>query len=378
VHPTYALFLWIPFAGFVAVRALWARADIRRGLAALAALVVPAALFMLWLLPVVKDTRSVTPDAGELQRAFQQYRGQLDVRSDSVYSLAAEVFTRSGAVAIAALLLIPFAGFAARRRWSAYVVGGSLAVFAVMLVPFFFTSLADVVSISQARRAAGFLPFAFAFAGGIGVLAKVTGRLVLPLALAAGIVLQALYPGDFEYTLGDTAPAWIVWLVVAGGVAALVVGLVRPGRALEARAVLATALFLAPVVVVGIWNWDRAPTPPSTTLSLGLIEAVRTDVAPGSIVYSDPETSYRLAAFAPVFIAVAPPGHVADTEKNRPYERARDARRFLASGDLSIPEGYGAQYLVVDRLRLDRMFDLPVVYQDERFTLYRLPPGAPR
>src|SRR6476660_9069767 len=47
VHPTYALFLWIPFAGFVAVRALWARADLRRGSAALAALVVPAALFML-------------------------------------------------------------------------------------------------------------------------------------------------------------------------------------------------------------------------------------------------------------------------------------------------------------------------------------------
>jgi hypothetical protein len=31
---------------------------------------------------------------------------------------------------------------------------------------------------------------------------------------------------------------------------------------------------------------------------------------------------------------------------------------------------------VVDRLRLDRTFDLPVVYQDERFTLYRLPPVA--
>ena len=101
VHPTYALFLWIPFAGFLVVRALWARADVRAGLFALAALVAPAALFMLWLLPVVRDTRSVTPDAEELRRAFEQYRGQLDVRSDTVYSLAAEVFTRSGPVAIA-------------------------------------------------------------------------------------------------------------------------------------------------------------------------------------------------------------------------------------------------------------------------------------
>jgi len=50
-----------------------------------------------------------------------------------------------------------------------------------------------------------------------------------------------------------------------------------------------------------------------------------------------------------------------------------DARRFLRTGDLSIPEGYRAEYLVVDRLRLEREFELPVVYEDERFTLYRLP-----
>jgi hypothetical protein len=28
---------------------------------------------------------------------------------------------------------------------------------------------------------------------------------------------------------------------------------------------------------------------------------------------------------------------------------------------------------VIDRLRKGRDFDLPVVYEDERFTLYRLP-----
>ena len=44
VHPTYALFLWIPFAGFLAVRWLWERRDARAGGLALAALVVPAAL----------------------------------------------------------------------------------------------------------------------------------------------------------------------------------------------------------------------------------------------------------------------------------------------------------------------------------------------
>ena len=35
VHPTYAIFLWIPFAGFLFVRWLWARQDLRSGVAVL-------------------------------------------------------------------------------------------------------------------------------------------------------------------------------------------------------------------------------------------------------------------------------------------------------------------------------------------------------
>ncbi len=372
VHPTYAIFLWIPFVGFLAVRALWERKDLRTGALALGALFVPAALFMLWLRPIVNDTRSVSPDADELQRAFEQYGSQLVVHSDTSYNLAAEVFTRAGAVAIAALLLIPLAGFAARRRWAAYVVGGSIAVFAVMLVPFLFTSLSDLVSISQARRAAGFLPFAFAFAGGMGVLARLAGPLLLPLALGFGMFLQIVYPGDFEYVLREPAPAWIAWFGVVGAVVALVVGFVRKRPALETGAALAAAAFLIPVFGGGLLDWNRPDPPAIETLSPALVDAVRDDVRAGAIVYSDPETSFRLAAFAPVYIAVAPPGHVADTEKNSPYERARDARRFGRTGDLAIPRGYGADYVVVDRLRTDLDLDLQVVFADDRFTLYRL------
>lgn len=372
VHPTYAIFLWIPFLGFLVVRVLWERKDLRAGSLALAALFVPAASFMLWLRPVVNDTRSVSPDANELQRAFEQYGSQLVVRSDTSYNLAPEVFTRAGAVAIAALLLVPLAGLAARRRWSAYVVGGSLAVFAVMLVPFLFTSLADLVSISQARRAAGFLPFAFAFAGGMAVLARLVGPLLLPLALGAGMFLQIVYPGDFEYILRDPAPAWIAWFAVLGALAALLVGFVRRRPALETGASLAAAAFLLPVFGGGLLDWNRPDPPAIAMLSPGIVSAVRDEVDPGTIVFSDTETSFRLAAFAPVYIAAAPPGHVADTEQNRPYERARDSRRFLRTGDLSIPRGYGAEYVVVDARRSDLALDLPVVFADERFTLYRL------
>jgi hypothetical protein len=375
VHPTYALFLWIPFAGFLAVRVLWTRQDVRPGAVALGALVVPAALFMLWLVPVIADTASVSPTQAEVRRAVDQYAGQLEVWSETSYSLAPEVFTRAGAVAVAALLLLPLAGFAARRRWAAFVAGGSLAVLAVMLVPLLFTTLSDLVSISQARRAAGFLPFAFAFAGGLGVLSRVIGPFLPPLALVAGAALQFAYPGDFDYGLDDPGPTWVVWAGAAGVAAALVVGLVRRRPPLEAAAGVAAALFLLPVVAVGLARWTPAPPLPGGTLSPGVVQALRAVVPERSVVYSDQETSYRIAASAPVYIAVAPPGNVADTPENRPYERAREGRRFLRTGDLSIPEAYGAEYLVVDRLRQRRSFDLPELYRDPRYVLYRLSPG---
>jgi hypothetical protein len=357
------------------VRLLWTRRDLRAGSLSLAALVVPAALFMLWLIPVVNDTASVSPDAREVRRALEHYAGQLNVRSETSYSLAADVFARSGAVAVAGILLFPLAAFAARRRWAAYVAGGSLAVLAVMLIPLLFTSLADLVSISQARRAAGFLPFAFAFAGGLGVLSRMIGPFLPPLALVAGVVFQAVFPGDFDYALDEGAPGVLVWIAVVAGVAGLVVGAVRRGPPLESSAGLAAALFLLPVVVVGVARWTPVEGPARAQLTDGLVDAVRSQVEPGAIVYSDPETSYRLAAAAPVYIAVAPPGHVADTAKNRPYERARDARRFLATGDLSIPESAGAEYVVVDRRRLRGPLGLERLYADPRFVLYRMAPG---
>jgi hypothetical protein len=339
---------------------------------ALGALVLPAALFMLWLLPVVADTASVSPDADEVTRALDQYRGQLDVRSATSYSLAPELFTRRGAVAIAALLLLPLAALAARRRWAAFVVGGSLAVFVVTLVPFLFTPFSDLVSLSQARRLAGFLPLAFALVGGLGVLARLVGPLAVPAAFAAGVALQWAYPGDFGYVLEDPGPALVTWVAVAGSLAALAVGVLRRGPPLETTAALAAALLLLPVAAVGLMGWSPTPAAPGA-LTPGLVDAVRDGVPERAIVYSDPQTSYRVAAAAPVYVAVAPPGNVADTEANRPYERARDARRFLRTGDLSIPRGYGAEFLVVDRSLSDRSFELDELYRDERFALYRLP-----
>src|SRR4029077_1196018 len=117
VHPTYALFLAIPLAGFVVARFALARVDARAGVAGLGAMLIPTALVFWCLLPLVRETKSHDPSAAEKTRALLQYGAQLDVFSPNRYRLAPEVVARGGAVAVAALVLVPLAGVAARRRW---------------------------------------------------------------------------------------------------------------------------------------------------------------------------------------------------------------------------------------------------------------------
>ena len=335
VHPTYAIFLWIPFAGFLAVRWAWRREPLRDGALALAALVVPAALYFLWLLPVVRSTASVSPGAAERARGFEHYAGQLSGTADR-FSLAPEVFGRTGAVAVAALLLVPLTALASRHRSAAYVVGGSVTIFAFTLVPWLFTPFAGVVSLSQARRLAGFFPFGFSLAGGMEVLAALLGPVAAPVALASGIVLQWQFPGDFGYALDEGGPAWATWVAVAGAVIALVLGL-RGLRSRVARAALASALLLLPTYLHGLSAWSASSARPAGPLTPGLVAALRTTVPAAAIVYADLESSYRIAAAAPVYICNAPPGHVATLTRNHPYARRDDWRRFNRTGDLGIP-----------------------------------------
>ncbi|WP_411276759.1 DUF6541 family protein [Gaiella sp.] len=371
VHPTYAIFLWIPFGGFLLVRFVWRQDGVRSGALALGALLVPSGLFLIWLVPVIRSTESVSPDAAERMRAFRQYAGQLNGSVDH-FSLAPQVFGRSGAVAVAALLLIPMTALAARRRWAAYVVGGSLAIFAITLVPWLFTPFADIVSLSQARRLAGFLPFAFALAGGMGVLVALVGRIAVPLAFGAGIVLQWLYPGDFGYTVEQGGPAWATWIAVAGALVALVVGIVR-SRSVGTTAALASALVLLPTFVAGLTDWSPSPERRASPLTPGLVTFLREGVPAGDVVYSDLESSYRIGAAAPVYVCNSPPGHVADTKRNRPYARRAQWRRFNRTGELGIPKRCGAAWLVIDRDRFETSPSLEVVYRDGRYVVYHLP-----
>jgi hypothetical protein len=145
----------------------------------------------------------------------------------------------------------------------------------------------------------------------------------------------------------------------------------RPVQDRGAFAALAAALFIVPVAFHGLRDWEK-PEGPRLPLTPGLVAALRDKVPEGAIVFSDLETSYRIGAMAPVYVAAGPPAHVADTEDNRPYERRRDVLRFFRSGRLEIPRRYGAGWLVIDRERSVLRPALPVVYADDRYLLYQL------
>jgi hypothetical protein len=378
VHPTYALFLCIPLAGCVVVRALIDRRDTLRIGAGLAAVAVPAAAVLLALLPIARDTVARDPSSRALRRSLAHYHDQLVVHGTS-YHLRPEVFGRNGAVAVAGLVLVPLAALAWRRRWSSFVLGGSLAVLAVTLVPVLFEHLSDAVSLSQSRRVAGVLPLAFAFVGGLVVLARLLSVLLLPLALAAGVVFELLWPGDFGFRLERGGPQYAAWIAAAGGafaLAAVLVLVLLHRRPLEldggGLAALAAGLFVLPVAVHGFAHWSTPSKPDRYALTPALVRALSDEVPKRGVVFSDLETSYRIAAYAPVLIVAAPVEHVANTKQNDPYGRRDDVRAFFATGDLAIPRRYGAQWLVLARFLPHPPVALRPVYSDARFLLYRI------
>ena len=225
VHPTYALFVAIPLGAFVIARALltWGR-DFRSGVLAFAVFGLPMALAFLWLEPVVQQTIPVSPGPAQLAQNLHHYRSDLVVHSLARYSLAPNRIDRNGAVTIVALLMVPLALLARRRRWAAFVLGGTVAVLAVELWPLVFPHFSNLVSLSQSRRLSGFIPFSVALAGGAAIVARFSRTLALVGGLAVGIWLQVAFAGDFGLRASRTAPAIVVWIALYGGIAALIAG----------------------------------------------------------------------------------------------------------------------------------------------------------
>ena len=110
-----------------------------------------------------------------------------------------------------------------------------------------------------------------------------------------------------------------------------------------------------------------------------LFRSLRDDVPERSVVFSDLQTSYRISAYVPVYVAAGPPTHVADTKANNPYARAASEKEFMHTGDLAIPRRYHAGWLVL-RVRAPtrgpvaavEAKGLRPVYRDEEFVVFRL------
>jgi hypothetical protein len=209
------------------------------------------------------------------------------------------------------------------------------------------------------------------------VLACFFGVLTIPFGLAAGIVLELVYPGDFGYRFHGTTPAWPTWVALVGGILALLVGATRRFRnGSDVDVHLHQRVQPSPALAIPVAVHGRALTrvgAGSSALTRGLIKTFRADAKPKDVLFADPETGYLLAAYAPVYLADAPFGHVAVTKKNRPKQRLRDAYRFYAhGGDLSIPRAYGARWIIVDLERHRLTLHLPRAYADRRYVLYRL------
>jgi hypothetical protein len=389
VHPTYALFIAIPLIAYVGVRVLFTRGrDLRRGIVALVALGLPMGLAYLWLRPVVEQSVALHLGSTGLKASLKHYQPDLVIHSLTRYNLAPARVDRLGPVPIAALALTPLAFFARRRRWSALVLGGTVLILGLDLWPLVFPHFSNVVSLSQSRRAAVFIPFAMALAGGFAVLAGVSRVLALALALAGGLWLELAYPGDFGQTAARHQPPLAVWIGLYGAIAAIVLGTVVAwlrrdpfpmlGRPRGATVALAALLFVLPVAVHGFSRWTTSYPVDHHALTPGLIRFLRQDVPARSVVFGDLETSYRAVAYAPVYVVAVPPTHAGNTRPNRLFARRRAVVRFLVHPSLAEPRAWHAGWLVLRRderkqwQAIERL-GLRRVYADRGFLVFRLP-----
>jgi hypothetical protein len=346
------------------------------------------ALAFLWLEPVVQQTIPVSPGPAQLAQNLHHYRSDLVVHSLARYSLAPNRIDRNGAVTIVALLMVPLALLARRRRWAAFVLGGTVAVLAVELWPLVFPHFSNLVSLSQSRRLSGFIPFSVALAGGAAIVARFSRTLALVGGLAVGIWLQVAFAGDFGLRASRTAPAIVVWIALYGGIAALIAGALlawrRYGdpppssRPRGGTAAVAVLFLVLPVAVHGFSNWTPEVKHDRDALTPGLIHFLRHDVAPRSVVFSDLATSYRATGFAPVYVVAVPPTHAANTRPNELAKRRRGVLRFFTHPSLEEPQAWDAQWLVLTRsgpVRTIERDGLQPRYEDNRFVVFRVPPG---
>ena len=104
----------------------------------------------------------------------------------------------------------------------------------------------------------------------------------------------------------ENVPESLAASLVIGAVLAWRTSEPRRFRRAEPLAALAAALFVLPIAVHGFSGWNTATPLDHYALSPGLIRFLQREVPARSVVFADLETSYRVVAFAPVYVVAAP------------------------------------------------------------------------
>jgi hypothetical protein len=380
IHPSYTPFMILLIGAFLVAQTLVRRRDdVRRSTIALGAVTVPFLLFLVWLYPAAKSA-SATVKGGA-----NHFGSLVDSHGDLVNMKAGWV-TRGGAVAVAALLFVPLASAATRTRAAAFVASASTVVILTLIVPYFFTPFAHVMSISQGRRFLFYLPFAFALTGGALVLARFRYYAVAG-AFALGLGLYLIWPGEATYVLQHPGPSWLAWFA---GIAGLVVFAVGATRRLNLRygnvwgLAIVVALVL-PTAVTGAHDMVRFKGAPHE-FSTGVLNAVDTYVSSDDVVLALPKVGYRLSDRAPIYLMASTGGHGGNTTVNDQGDRRKAAVDFFdfdttPAEAQAIVEKWDVQWVLVrkdfpqwswPREYLDRF---QPVYEDKRYALYAVDPS---
>lgn len=381
IHPSYAPFMIMLIAAFLVARTVVARdrGDFRRLAAMVGALTVPFLLFLVWLYPAA-DSSATT-----LSRASAHFGTLVDTSGDLV-NMKAEWLTRGGPAVVAALLLVPVATAATRTRAAAFIGGASAVGILTLIVPWFFTPFADVVSISQGRRLLFYLPFAFALTGGALVFARFRAFAVVG-ALALGTLLYKLWPGEYSYHLHETGPGWAAWVAAIGALAVLAAG--AAGK-LNVRYrngwVLAIVVaFVLPTAVAGLVAMRFNRSVPAG-INPRFVAAVKEYVQRDDVLLARPKTAYRLSSRAPIYIVAAAGGHGGDTVINRHKDRRRDANRFFFSHASpeeaqAIIDRWDVQWVLVRKdegYPREFMAQFTPVFESRKYALYPVDPAVIR
>jgi hypothetical protein len=205
------------------------------------------------------------------------------------------------------------------------------------------------------------------------------------LALAAGLVLNQVWPGDFNYHLRAPGPGWLAWFAAGGALLALAIGAAAKldFRYRESWAVLIVAGLVLPVAVTGIREMKTFKTEPGA-FNDHLIAAVNQRVTRDDVLMAMPETAYRLDARVPIYIAAVAGGHGGDTVQNDSYERRQDATRFFLDAPgpkeaQEIVDRWDVQWVLVDKKQpypREYLSRFHPVYEDKRFALYPVDPAT--